>query len=232
MIRARRLALAVLGLAALAASLAPTQADEAVCRGYFDAGNAALDDGNPVGAEGFFRLGIEAGEPADPAGLAADCLIDTYGRIMAVYQFDGRLADEAAALERRLALRTARLGRGHDDLMFEVHDLAGLYLELEQAGAAARYMERVLVFDIRTFGPDSQAVGDGHYFIASLYEEAGEGKAAVPFYDRALTILAGALPPGHPDIIRIATDYAGLLAELGRDVPAASLRARFGLAGR
>ncbi|MCZ6764508.1 MAG: tetratricopeptide repeat-containing protein, partial [Alphaproteobacteria bacterium] len=171
----------------------PAVADVQACNLHFLSGSDAQVAGELNAAETLYLRAVET-TALGASNRVAECLIDVYANLAALYATQGRLAEEAETIEKRLALRERRLGEGHPDLMFEAHDLAGLYMELRRPGPAAEYMEEVLVFDIETFGPDHPAVGDGHFFVALLWDDAGQQDAALPFYHRALEIFQGALP--------------------------------------
>ena len=187
----------------------PALADRQACLDNLAAGRVAHEDGDLRRAEQYLLTGIEIG-----AG-DGDCLIDIYASLLAIYRLQFRTADEAAALERRLDLRTRILGADHPDLMFEAHDLGGLYMELGKSGKAASYLSRVLVFDIETFGEGSLIVADSRLFIAFLYEDAGEFDAAAQAYRSALAVYEQVLPADHPDLVRARARYATLRASIG-----------------
>lgn len=203
----------IMGMLALLTAAGPIWADQAACNEALSTGNTTAETGDLGRAEAIYRAGIDAGAQE----LSSDqCLIDVHASLAALYAGQGRLAEEAEIIEARLALRRRVLGADDPDLMVEAHDLAGLYLELRQPALAAPYMEDVLAFDIVRFGPASPTVADAHFFIAILYEDAGDLPAASTFYGRALAIYLGFLPPCHADLARVQASYRGVLVQLGK----------------
>jgi RNA polymerase sigma factor (sigma-70 family) len=81
-----------------------------------------------------------------------------------------------------------------------LNNLAELYRDQGQYGAAEPLYKRSLAILEKALGPQHIYVGYSLGNLAGLYKDQGQYGAAEPLYKRALAILEKALGPEHPDV--------------------------------
>jgi tetratricopeptide (TPR) repeat protein len=97
-------------------------------------------------------------------------------------------------------IREKALGPEHPDVATSLNNLAELYRDQGQYGAAEPLYKRSLAILEKALGPQHIYVGYSLGNLAGLYKDQGQYGAAEPLYKRALAILEKALGPEHPDV--------------------------------
>jgi len=106
-----------------------------------------------------------------------------------------------AVINMRAALEEAeRFGPEDPRLTVTLNNLAGLYWDRGNYGAAEPLYERSLAIREKALGPNHPDVAQSLNSLAVLYWAQGNYGAAEPLYMRSLTIREKALGPDHPDV--------------------------------
>eukprot|EP00878_Enallax_costatus_P018713 GHUV01019714.1.p1 GENE.GHUV01019714.1~~GHUV01019714.1.p1 ORF type:complete len:592 (+),score=256.35 GHUV01019714.1:204-1778(+) len=112
-------------------------------------------------------------------------------------------AEDPAPFIRELSAREQQYGAQHPAVAESCSNLAILYNQKGDYGAAQPLYERALAIYEATYGPNHQEVAHTLTDLAVLHLEQGHDAIGRPLLERALAIQEAALGPDHPDVVAI-----------------------------
>ena len=126
----------------------------------------------------------------------------TTSRTASALRATGRLAEaREAALEAR-ARYEELFGSRHASVSAAERTLGEIAMDLEHSGDARLHFERVIDLENELSGTNGVPAARARVDLADALQELGHVDAANEERERALPILAAALPEGHPDLLR------------------------------
>jgi tetratricopeptide (TPR) repeat protein len=119
-----------------------------------------------------------------------------------LYHNQGRYAEAATELERALEIRRKHFDPISAEIGQSLNNLGEAYRLLGANAKAEQLLKQSLDVRLRAPGDNAIAVAQSYNNLGELYRWEGRPEAEL-FYNRAVTIVADALPPEHP--------FAGIL---------------------
>jgi tetratricopeptide (TPR) repeat protein len=151
-------------------------------------------------------------------------LAQSLNNLANVYSAMGRFDDAQGLQVRALAIKRRALPPDHPEIGISLHNLGDIAARRrDPATAELRYRE-ALEFWQRTQQADYLVAAYTRASLASLLGELGRAKEADLQFQNALAVLEAKLPPGHPNLAAVRTEYAKLVTAAGQPPSTAQQR--------
>lgn len=176
-----------------------------------NAGDAAKERGDIVGAEQQYRLAVSRMNDVEPEwGAAAMTLLGS-----AIADQD-RYSEAEAIYRQALSYSEQNVGSESSFVATILNNLASVLEDQGRYAAAEPLYKRTLDIRRKTWGPNHPEVALGLNNLASLYHSQGRHADAEPLYREALAIRERLYDASHPDLLVSINNLASLYHDQGR----------------
>ena len=126
-------------------------------------------------------------------------------------------------LEQINEVRVHTLAADHPTLLRSQHELAKLYLEIEETAKAIELLERVLHTRSETLSPEHAAFLSSQHELARAYLKIREMTKAISLFEEVVKMRTRTLRPEHPNRLNSQHELARAYLDIGETAKAISL---------